>query len=191
MPLRICVIGSRTSSAPSGNSIGAPAGATGAGARGAAGADAGPAEPLPPGPAGAPAGAGAAPPVRIVSTTFRTSSRVIRPPPPVPWIWAAERSCSRRSRRTAGVMRASGSATAGGADVARSRGCHLGRSALVTAGGTGGHGRGRRRVPGRRARPAPPRARAQPPRARRAARSRPDRSRRPRSRPRRRRRPSR
>ena len=145
MPLRIWVIGSRTSSAPSGNSIGAPAGATGAGARGAGGADAGPAEPLPPGPAGAPAGAGAAPPVRIVSTTFRTSSRVIRPPPPVPWIWAAERSCSRRSRRTAGVIRASGSATAGGAEVvARSGGRgHLGRSALIAAGGTGGHGRRR------------------------------------------------
>ena len=54
-------------------------------------------------------------PVRIDSTTLSTSSRVIRPPPPVPTIWAAESSCSRRRRRTAGVMRASGSAPAMGA----------------------------------------------------------------------------
>ena len=63
-------------------------------------------------------GDGAAVPVRIDSTTLRTSSLVIRPPPPVPWTWSADRSCSRRSRRTAGVIRASGSLVAGGADAA-------------------------------------------------------------------------
>ncbi len=70
---------------------------------------------------GAAAAAGAdgagAPPVRMASTTAITSSRVIRPPPPVPVTCSGPRPCSRRSRRTAGVMRASASPT-GGADSA-------------------------------------------------------------------------
>ena len=52
------------------------------------------------------------------STTARTSSRVIRPPPPVPTICSGLRACSRSRRRTAGVMRASGSPCAPGAWVA-------------------------------------------------------------------------
>src|SRR6478672_11675507 len=57
----------------------------------------------------------AVPPLRMLSTSARTSSRVIRPPPPVPTIWAAVRLCSRNSRRTAGVILASGSPLAGAA----------------------------------------------------------------------------
>ena len=114
------------------------------------------------------------PPVRIDSTTLRTSSRVIRPPPPVPTIWAAVRSCSRSSRRTAGVIRASGSALAGGAATAAA--VAAGRRSSEPAGparreplslpagpGSGlGRSRGRRgrrggrRVLGRRRRPEPP-----------------------------------
>src|SRR4051812_1069200 len=125
MPLRIWVIGTRTSSAPSGKLIvgwgcaageGCPAAA--AGAEGAAGDGAG----AEAGEAAAGAGAGVAPelsdgaeaswrptafPVRWLSTKSVTSSRVIRPPPPVPTIIAAVRPCSRSSRRTAGVIRAS------------------------------------------------------------------------------------
>ncbi len=95
MPLRIWVIGRRTSSAPSGNAIAAPAGALAAVLA-----------------AGAMTGTAAAPPVRIDSTTASTSSRVIRLPPPVPLICSGLRPCSRSRRRTAGVMRASGSPVA-------------------------------------------------------------------------------
>src|SRR5215210_5898594 len=118
MPLRIWVIGTRTSSAPAGNSIDVPAAAArDAAGPGEAGARAGTPPDAGAGVAGAAAGAGAAAfaadwpltgcPVRCDSTKFVTSSRVIRPPPPVPTIIAALRPCSRRSRRTAGVIRAS------------------------------------------------------------------------------------
>ncbi len=145
MPLRIWVIGSRTSSAPSGKATGVPA-AAGAAARLTAGMGA---------PAGGPrrrrravaaeepfaaamTGTGAAPPVRMVSTTARTSSRVIRPPPPVPTTWAAVRPCSRSRRRTAGVMRASGSASAGaGAATGAAAG-----AVAAGAGAVGGTSRG-------------------------------------------------
>ena len=83
------------------------------------------------------------PPVRIDSTTAVTSSRVIRPPPPVPTICAAVRPCSRRRRRTAGVMRASGSPwlVAGGAAVAAGR---VAVAAGAWAGAAGGGARPRR-----------------------------------------------
>ncbi len=124
MPLRIWVIGTRTSSAPAGNSIAGEGGAgteargvecwLGAGAEDAAGAAVPAAGVAPWAPTGFP--------VRTASTWSMTSSRVIRPPPPVPTIWAAVRPCSRSSRRTAGVIRASGlpgrsSAAAGWAGV--------------------------------------------------------------------------
>src|SRR6185295_1885565 len=120
MPFRIWVIGTRTSSAPAGKAIDGPAFAAGAAARGAgvdvaglgaasaAGADA------PPAALCLPTGW----PVRWLSTKSETSSRVIRPPPPVPTIIAAVRPCSRSRRRTAGVMRAS--ALPGNSWVARS-----------------------------------------------------------------------
>src|SRR4051794_26336138 len=129
MPFRIWVIGTRTSSDPAGKSILVPARAArdAAGAEAAAGAvvaagacadgaeldGAAALEPL----VDAATGAAAVPftawpptawPVRCVSTKFVTSSRVIRPPPPVPTIWAGVNPCSRRRRRTAGVIRASG-----------------------------------------------------------------------------------
>ena len=120
-----------------------PGAAAGRGGRGAAAAGA--------------AAAGAAAPVRIDSTTLSTSSRVIRPPPPVPTIWAADSSCSRRSRRTAGVIRASGSAPAAGAGcggrrwrAGGGRG-HLAGSALVASGGSC-RGRGCSAASGRSAR---------------------------------------
>ena len=85
-----------------------------------------------------------------------TSSRVIRPPPPVPTIWAAVRPCSRRSRRTAGVIRASASPTAGAAEAeARAGGRRVHRHrdrALVGAGGPLGRSRRRRRRGGCRRR---------------------------------------
>jgi hypothetical protein len=91
MPFRIWVIGRSTSSAPGGNSMAEPAGPTGAGGAAGVGAVAGVAAGV-----GAGVAAGAEPfvaptagtgtagtgaPVRIDSTTWRTSSRVIRPPP--------------------------------------------------------------------------------------------------------------
>src|SRR4051794_31240697 len=121
MPLRIWVAGTSISSAPAGNSSvagdGTPlrppaAGADGLGAAAAAAATGAGDVPLP-----ADDGAADRVPVRIASTTLRTSSRVIRPPPPVPSICAAVRSCSRRRRRTAGVIRASGSPAPIGAVV--------------------------------------------------------------------------
>ena len=146
MPLRIWVIGSRTSSAPSGNSIGAPAGATGAGARGAGGADAGPAEPLPPGPAGAAGGRGRGaasadrlddlqdvlagdPATATGALDLGRGEVVLAQEPP-------------DGGRHAGIRVGDGR-WRGGGGRSGGRG-HLGRAALVTAGGTGGHGRRRR-----------------------------------------------
>ena len=62
---------------------------------------------------------GAAPPVRMDSTTARTSSRVIRPPPPVPWICSgveavlAEESADRRGHAGIGSPVAARAAAAG------------------------------------------------------------------------------
>ena len=148
MPLRIWVIGRRTSSAPSGNSIGAPAGAAGAGARGAArGGCGGRGRSRCRRGAGAVRrpGAGAAPPVRIVSTTFRTSSRVIRPPPPVPDDLGRGQVVLAQQPTDGGGH--PGVRVGDGRRRGRSRGSrgggHLGRAALVAAGGPGGDGRGR------------------------------------------------
>jgi hypothetical protein len=66
--------------------------AAGSGAGAAAGAAAGD---------GAPSAAADEP----LSMKASTSSRVTRPPAPVPESWATSMSCSRTSRRTAGVMR--------------------------------------------------------------------------------------
>ena len=108
MPLRIWVIGTRTSSAPSGNSMVAAVG----GRHGVAAVRALARRRRPRRVAAAPgcagrsrlaAGAGAAPPVRIDSTTARTSSRVIRPPPPVPTI------CRGRARARAAAGERPGS----------------------------------------------------------------------------------
>ena len=147
MPLRILVIGTRTSSAPAGNSIAWPAVGLDAAEDPAPPADAG--APLDAGTADAAAADGAAgaaglAPVRRASTKAMTSSRVIRPPPPVPGIWSGCRSCSRRRRRTAGVIRALGSwaagadatgAAAGAAAGADAAGADAGAAAASAAAG--------------------------------------------------------
>ncbi len=134
MPLRIWVIGTRTSSAPAGNVIPALVEAAVAGADLAALG------------AAAVAMAGAVP-VRWASTTAMTSSRVIRPPPPVPLTCEGSRPCSRSSRRTAGVMRALGSwsaaidgaavAAAWSAGAADGAGAAAGAATAATGSATG------------------------------------------------------
>ena len=87
--------GAATGGATAGTGAGAAAAGGGGGGSGAAGAGVG---------AASAAGAAAVPPSRA-ATNARTSSRVTRPPAPVPGIWVTSRLCSRTSRRTAGVMR--------------------------------------------------------------------------------------